>query len=226
MEVVPESHEKALNALRGHLTGRRLTEESVSPKSSSESGSVTPAPRPQSAMEKSSLPPKKRKSFHMPEEATAATAAPSRSALALEPISPALPLEESRFPLPARPWSMPEQAGCPGYATYVNDNHASHLGFYTDLSRQYANNVVFAQTLLQQGHYYPRWVEKISNTFSHVKIKKKSMHKNAYKHREFMEMKSKLKKKKFTPMSVRYIEVMTCIKQQRKQDSNGNLSID
>ncbi|OQV12753.1 hypothetical protein BV898_12983 [Hypsibius exemplaris] len=154
MEVVPESHEKTLNALRGHLTGRRPTEDSITPKS--EEGSIAGM----QLTDRSSLPPKKRKSFHVPEEPVAVVATPptvGSSALALEPISPALPLDESRYAVVAGPsrQTVIQEPGFSGYATYVNENQPSHLGFYSDLSRQYSTNVAFAQTLLQQGHYYP-----------------------------------------------------------------------
>lgn len=81
------SHEKALNALRGHLTGKRPAEEAHSVKSE-ESSFCTSEP--------SMLPPKKRKSFHMVEKPVVTLEAP------VQTISPPPAVEPSRRP------SMPQ----------------------------------------------------------------------------------------------------------------------
>ncbi|GAV03314.1 hypothetical protein RvY_13756 [Ramazzottius varieornatus] len=141
--VSSESHEKTLSALRGHLTGRRFAEDL-------DVTQVAPV------TENSMLPPKKRKgAFQLLPVVPSETADNENTAPLIEPISPP-PEDEPPQSTSARSLqSSSQESAFSGYANYVNGTHPSHLNFYSDLSRQYSTNVAFAQTLLQQGHYYP-----------------------------------------------------------------------
>ncbi|XP_055345729.1 uncharacterized protein LOC129593440 [Paramacrobiotus metropolitanus] len=157
-----DGHEKTLNALRGHLN--KAMAHALPP--------TTTVPPAEAA---SVLPLKKRKSFHVPKEEEVAVAPPVETVIKTEePVVKKPTVQRSQAnhsattttttvsaaPPPARldtggvpsSSSLGQTVNYAGYATYVNENHASHLNFYADLSRQYSSNLAFNRMLLQQGH--------------------------------------------------------------------------